>query len=203
MNANAYHLYASPRSPFARRIRLALRRLSIPHEEKLIDVFEENPDFLEINPLGMVPTLVTPDAGTLCDSANLLDYLHEKTGKIWPVDAASRIQAKQAAFLAYGLIQSTVLLFQETKMHETPSERWVKDHTETLERTLLYLSKLPEILWLQEGALTQAAWDLAVGLDYLSLRFSQIKWKDRYLSLLSIFNLARKDIHFLATEPKL
>ncbi len=114
-----------------------------------------------------------------------------------------RIQVKQAAFLAYGIIQSTVLLFQETKMHEVPSDFWINDHRESIERTLAHLADTAESVWIQNGNLTQAAWDLTVGLEYLSLRFPDIRWKDRYLSLLSILSLARKDPHFLETEPKL
>jgi len=84
MNSNAYQLYASPRSPFARRIRLALRRLELPLTETFLDVFVDNPEFWKQNPIGTLPTLITPDAGTLSDSSHLLEYLHEKTGKIWP-----------------------------------------------------------------------------------------------------------------------
>ena len=203
MNANAYQLFISLRSPFARRIRLAMHRLKLDYSEKVVDVFQENPELFKANPLGMVPTLVTPDAGTLCDSLNILDYLDEKTHRIWSSDFATRIQQKQAAAIAAGLMQSTVLYFQEAKMHEVPSAIWMKDHLETLERTLKHLSQLPSSVWTSGGELTQAAWDLSAGLEYLSLRFPEIEWKNTYPVFTPVLSLARKNAYFLETEPKL
>jgi glutathione S-transferase len=100
MNGNPYHLYASQRSPFARRIRLALNRLQIEATEEFVDVFANPASLNAVNPMGAVPTLMTRDFGPICDSTNILEYLHEKTGAIWPKEEALRIRVRQRSVYA-------------------------------------------------------------------------------------------------------
>ena len=69
-------LFASLRSPFARRIRLALHRLGVSHQEKMVDVFQDNPELNAANPLGLVPTFLIA-AGSITDSTNILEYLND------------------------------------------------------------------------------------------------------------------------------
>lgn len=202
MNTNSYQLFVSLRSPFARRIRLALRRTKLEYQETVLNVFEENPELIAANPFGLVPTLRTPDAGVLFESGNLLDYLHEKTSQIWPTEMKERIQVKQAAVLTAGLMQLTVQLFVETSMHEHPSEMWKKDYSESIERALRKFSEAPAGVWVHQNELTQAGWDLAVSLEYLSLRFPQFQWQSLYPHLQAVVDEARKDAYFLETEPK-
>jgi GSH-dependent disulfide-bond oxidoreductase len=47
------------------------------------------PSFRAMNPLGRVPVFVDGDL-TLWESHAILAYLGEKTGKLWPSDAAGR-----------------------------------------------------------------------------------------------------------------
>jgi len=63
MNGNSYRLFANPRSLFARRIRLAVKRLHLSVEEIFVDVFQEPAELNAPNPIGAVPTLITPDLG--------------------------------------------------------------------------------------------------------------------------------------------
>ncbi len=201
MNSNAYRLFATPRSPFARRIRLLLRRLGVPFEEKLIDAFVDNPDLWEANPLGTVPTLITPDFGPLSDSANLLEYFHEKTGAIWPTDFRLRTEVRQAAVLAEGLMQFCVLYYQETKVHEVPSPSWVVDYLQTLNRTLSVIANTRVSCWIEQQKLTQAGWDLAIALEYLKLRVPQIEFEKTHPHLLGVLDLAKKERCFTETSP--
>src|ERR1035437_2703351 len=94
-------LYASLRSPFARRIRLALHRLGVSYEEKMVDVFQDNPDLNAVNPLGLVPTLVTAN-GAITDSTNILEYLNDTHGGIWPKDPQANMNVRQASVWASG-----------------------------------------------------------------------------------------------------
>jgi len=96
-----------------------------------------------------------------------------------------------------------VLYFQETKMHEVPSDGWAKDYLQTLERVLLYVSLLPKAQWIDAEKLTQAGWDLAVGLEYLQMRVPEIEFKNRYPNLNAVMSKAREDSDFRDSEPKL
>jgi glutathione S-transferase len=53
---------------------------------------QRKPDHLEINPFGRAPTRVDGDL-KLGESHGILDYLGEKTGKLWPNTAAWRADA--------------------------------------------------------------------------------------------------------------
>ena len=186
-HSSQYHLFASLRSPFARRIRLALKRLGIENKETLLDVFQYNPELLAANPMGMVPTLVFPDFGPVGDSATILEVLQEKTGDIWPKDLHQRVEA---------------LFFQETKMHEAPSPYWVYEHASSIQDTLDFLSKAPAFVWEEDGKLTQAAWDLGVAIEYTALRIPEIDWK-KHPGLVSVVEKAKQDPFFVETTPKL
>jgi glutathione S-transferase len=204
MHQNQPILYISLRSPFARRIRLALQRLGISYEEKTVDVFQNNPDLIATNPLGLVPTLVTSNS-IITDSTNILEYLNDTYTGIWPADVRAKINARQASIWATGIMQSLVLYFQEVKLHEVPSPHWIHEHIESMETTLKFLSNAPESVWLTQAptseGLTQAAWDLAVTLEYMDLRIPQLDWRKKYPSFIFILDQARLNSYFCKTTP--
>ena len=203
MNGNSYRLFTSLRSPFSRRIRLAIRRVQFPVEETFVDVFQEPPELNAANPMGAVPTLLTHDVGTLCDSNAILEYLHEKTNAIWPIDFTHRTLVRQASVLAMGITQATVLYFQEAQMHEIPSPRWMEEHVSVIQATLAHISHTQRELWVVNETLTQGSWDLVVGLEYLALRIPEVSWQKKYPLLLELIALARKNSFFVESTPKL
>ncbi len=192
----------SARSPFARRIRLAMQRLKLPVVERAVDVFAPISELTSLNPLGMIPTLVTPD-GVLSDSANILEYLHETTGAIWPGEFRARTEIRQASVWCEGIMQSSVLYFQECRLHEVPSPRWLADHQSSILDTFDQLSKLNESIWIQNNNLTQAAWDLGVALQYCDLRLPEFNWRVQYSGFSKILDFANQDSWFRESVPKL
>ncbi len=200
-HSNPYHLFTSLRSPFARRIRLVMKRLKLDCKETMLDVFQHNPALLTVNPLGMVPTLVFPNHGPVADSATILEVLEEETGAIWPKDFNQRIEVRKAAALVEGIMLSSALFFQETKMHEVPSPGWAHEHVSSIQDTLDFLSHAPSFVWYGDGRLTQAGWDLAVAIEYAAFRIPEINWK-KYAIFVAIVDQARKDSYFVETTPK-
>jgi glutathione S-transferase len=199
-------LYASLRSPFARRIRLALHRLGITYEEKMVDVFQFNPELFSANPLGLVPTLLS-EFGPISDSMNILEYLDETYGGIWPMERNERIQERQVSIWAEGIMQSLVLYFQESKLHEVPSPRWLKDHTDSIIDTLKHLSQSVAGIWFTDRngslGLTQAGWDLAVALEYMDLRLPELEWKQKFPVFIQLIQVAQRNEYFRTTTPPL
>src|SRR3712207_4501739 len=108
-------LFYTVRSPFARRVRVALQRLAIPYEGKEVNVFEPTPEFLEANPLGLAPVYRIRDGLSwisIPDSATILEYLHESHGeRIWPRDLKARARVRGASTLAEGIMSLSVSLF--------------------------------------------------------------------------------------------
>ncbi|NDG85829.1 MAG: glutathione S-transferase family protein [Proteobacteria bacterium] len=191
----------TPRSPFARRIRLALRRLRLPVIETPCDVFADSPRLLEVNPLGMVPALRTPSGEGIFDSAAILEYLDEVHGGIWPRALPDRTRVRQASYLASGILQSAVQYFQETFMHEVPSPKWAQDHLDTMERSFGEAMNSPGSLWLRGEELTQAGWDLAVALDYYENRIKKLEERAHHPLLALIREVANRNQDFIITKP--
>lgn len=92
-------LYYFP-SPNPQKIRFALNELGLDCETVPIDLLkreQRSPEFLVLNPCGRVPVLVDGDV-TLWESHAILAYLGEKTGMLWPTNAAGRADALRWLF---------------------------------------------------------------------------------------------------------
>lgn len=74
---SADQLFITHRSPYARKVRVALSEKGVDCEEIPIDLANRPPEFYELNPAGTVPTLQTADGLVLCDSTLILMYLEE------------------------------------------------------------------------------------------------------------------------------
>ncbi len=186
-----YQLFYSLRSPFARRVRIALSRLGLAYEAKEVNVFEPTAEFLNANPLATVPVLLchgaTPsDRMRIPDSAMILEYLHENYGeRIWPTDRAARVRVRTASTLAEGLMSETVRWFLENQ-RATPSPEHSAESLENIERTLAAIAEtsVKALPWkVSDLQLTQAGYDLIVALEYMNLRLKGVDWVSKYPDL--------------------
>lgn len=88
-------------SPNARKIHMALEELGLPYEVRWVDISrgdQFDPDYLRVNPNGKIPAIVDHDGPggrpiALFESAAILLYLTEKTGRLLPADPAARWEA--------------------------------------------------------------------------------------------------------------
>src|SRR5947209_2276754 len=84
-------------SPNAVRIFIALEEFGLPYQVKPVDVFngqQFDPEFRKLNPIAKVPVIVDhegPDGKpyTVFESAAILLYLADKTGKLLPTGKAN------------------------------------------------------------------------------------------------------------------
>lgn len=70
-------LHHIPLSPFARKVRLVLNEKRLPFEARTERVWERRPEFLELNPAGLVPVLVEDSGLVVPDSVVICEYLEE------------------------------------------------------------------------------------------------------------------------------
>ncbi len=206
-----YQLYYSIRSPFARRVRIAMGRLGLPFEAREVNVFEPPADLLAANPLALVPVLVVnekpgvPD-GTFSvpDSSTILEYLHESQGeRIWPKDLALRARVRAASTLATGLMTETVRWFLE-QQRESPSADWGGEAIANIERTLAAIAATPlkSPPWkVSDLQLTQAGYDLIVALEYMRLRLKGVEWEAKYPELSRFVDQHRVRQDLAPTSP--
>ncbi|WP_231639112.1 glutathione S-transferase family protein [Sphingomonas profundi] len=91
-------------SPFAARVRLAIYaydlRVEIAPSGQWLPDFQKSPDYLAINPIGKVPTLVLDDGTGLPESTVIVEYLADAfaTG-LRPRDAQAAARARLLAHL--------------------------------------------------------------------------------------------------------
>ncbi len=94
-------LYNAPQSTCSQRVRYALHAKGIAFDEVRLDLFSGDqlkPDYLALNPNGVVPTMVHGD-GVIVDSAVILEYLEDiypDTVRMRPADpvAAAEVRAQ-------------------------------------------------------------------------------------------------------------
>jgi GST-like protein len=88
-------------SPNVRKVLIALEELGLPYEIRWTDIGageQFDPQYLAINPNGKVPAIVDHDGPggrpiALFESAAIMLYLAEKTGKLLPADPDRRWEA--------------------------------------------------------------------------------------------------------------
>src|SRR6476620_7130050 len=75
----AYKLYNAPQSTCSQRVRFVFKAKKLPFEEVRLNLLEGDqlkPDYLKLNPNGVVPTL-DHDGAIVIDSTVITEYLDE------------------------------------------------------------------------------------------------------------------------------
>ncbi|NLR98125.1 maleylacetoacetate isomerase [Rhizobium sp. P38BS-XIX] len=95
-------LYDYWRSSASYRVRIALNMLGIGYRTVPIDLLDgeqKNPDYLQLNPQGFVPTLVI-DGQVMTQSLAIIEYLAERWPEsgLMPQDAAARQQVRTLSY---------------------------------------------------------------------------------------------------------
>lgn len=199
-------LYATPRSPFARRVRLALERLDLSYELRLIDLFHPTPEFLAANPLALVPALQDVRTGmTYPDSSAILEILQEFEAThdgIWPAEASRRREIRRISTWITGILTAVVARYLEKLRPEDAENRsWVQEYEQNVLRTLDVLRQNPWGEPEELAAFTQADWDLTVMLEYLDLRWPELDWRSRYPEWEKWLERAQKAEFFRVSKP--
>ena len=97
-------LYNAPHSTCSQKVRICLAEKDLPFEDIRLDLGKGKdqlkPEYLRLNPNGVVPTLVD-DGDIVIDSSVICEYLDEKypAPRLTPADVAQR--AKMRAWMRY------------------------------------------------------------------------------------------------------
>jgi glutathione S-transferase len=98
----SFKLYNAPQSTCSQRVRFVLNAKSLPFAEvklNLLDGDQLKPDYLKLNPNGVVPTL-DHDGNIVIDSSVIIEYLDEvapETENFTPADPVARTHARAHA----------------------------------------------------------------------------------------------------------
>ncbi|NDP41799.1 MAG: glutathione S-transferase [Aromatoleum sp.] len=198
-------LIASPTSPYARKVRIALAEKKI--EYTLVDASPWTPGntVSEFNPLGKVPVLELDDGSTLYDSRVIVEYVDtvSPVSRLIPEPSRQRLAVKRWEALADGICDAAVLIVLEKKR---PARQQSKDWIERQQRKLVLGLKalardLDEKSWCHGESYTLA--DIATGcaLGYLDLRHPDLGWRDEHPNLARLAAKLAKRPSFAETIP--
>jgi glutathione S-transferase len=152
-------------SPFVRRVAVTLKLLELPFEHANWSVGRDFERIREYNPLGRVPTLVTPNDGAIFESGAILDYLDEVVGPqraLIPAAGADRRLALNLMAMATGAADKGVLqvyegVFRpENKRHEPWLDRLRSQMTASLAALDRYVGERGAGQWLIGKRMSQA-----------------------------------------------
>jgi glutathione S-transferase len=198
-------LIASPTSPYARKVRIALAEKKI--EYTLVDDSPWSPDSTVpgLNPLGKVPVLVLDDGATLYDSRVIVEYLDtvSPVSRLIPEPSRQRIAVKRWEALADGVCDAAVAIILERKR---PARQQSADaigwQRQKVERGLAeFARELGDKPWCSGDSYSLA--DIAVGcaLGYLDLRHPDLDWRGQHANLARLAEKLGKRPTFAETAP--
>jgi glutathione S-transferase len=195
-------LRASPLSPFARKVRMAILHLDLAGKIEIVPTDTQNPDdpLRRENPLGKIPALIV-DGRAIYDSRVILEYLDHLAGGgiIIPDGWPARLDALTLQALCDGIMDAGILIVYEARhrpaaIHHPP---WLEYQRGKIARGLAALTdRLPDPARFNIGTVAAACM-----LGYLDFR-KQVDWRKEFPALtqwLGAFAAAHKE--FGATTP--
>jgi glutathione S-transferase len=195
----------SSTSPFVRKVLVFAHEVGLAQAIECVttDVWSADTDLYEDNPLGKVPTLVTPDGtfigSTLC--CEYLDSLHAGA-RLIPSEMPARWRVLQRHSLADGVMEATVA-------HAMESLRRPRGlvYPAALERQQQKIARgLDRIDALLDGfgtGIDLATITLGCALGYLDLRLPELDWRHAHPRLAAWFARFDQRASMRATQPSL
>lgn len=169
-------LYA-PSSPYSAKVRMAAAWCGLDVESRVVDSNNEQPELLEANPLGKIPTLLTDEGAAIYDSRVITQHLNRVSkGALFPRNADRRLEAEQLEALADGLCDALLAIIYESRFRpeDKRHEPWTDRQWRKAVRVLDHLEgALPRLTGKADGGRIA----LRAALGYLDLRFADTKWR--------------------------
>ena len=173
-------LHWSPRSPFVRKVMIAVHELGLADRitcvRTVVATTRPHLELMAENPLSKIPTLVLDDGTVLYDSPVVCEYLDtlHSGPKLIPTELALRMIALRRQALGDGFLDFLLLLRNERERAH-PSDVHLSTFTTKRQAVLAALEK-------EAADLARAPFGIghiAIGcaLSYLDFRFSQDDWR--------------------------
>jgi glutathione S-transferase len=167
-------LYANPTSPFVRIVRMALieKGLNETVDTTFVDAWADDPAFLDANPAGRVPTLVTDDGARLTEALLILSHLDAVAGR--PAMLTASPDALSAAGVAIGVFDAAVAVIIGRKSAPDFDTGLVgRKRFRTMQEGLRRL----DAVFAESREFGLAAIAAITALDYLVFRFPERDWR--------------------------
>lgn len=196
-------LRSSPKSPFGRKIEIAVGVLGLEHDVTVetADLTDPSDSLRRQNPLGKIPVLVIADGTALYDSPVILEYLDHFAGggRIIPHEPKARFAALRLQALCDGILDAAILQVYEGRWRaaDRHEAKWLEHQSGKVSRGLAALEAEPPGIdpVPHVGQITAAC-----ALGYLDLRFrglwraahpGLVVWLDRFAAKVPAFAATR------------
>ena len=192
-------LFYSPLSPFARKILVVLAEKGLQGQVETLTVnpWDEPEALTAVNPISQVPALVLDDGTPLYDSAVIAAYLDTLAGPRLIPEGAARWKVLRTEAAADAICENVVKLRQEVLRPE--AERSAH-HMARWRRTIARGLDALEAEGAQ-GALDLGEIALAVALDYVDFRASELDWRSGRPNLVARWSRLEGRPSLRATTP--
>ena len=179
-------LYLNATSPYARLVRIVLleKGLADAVTLKWCDPWADDAELLEANPAGRIPALVTEEGTTLSESMLIAVYLDSVSPNPPMLPAASLGAVLHLAGLGQNLMDAafTTVIARKHYGNEIDESELGQRRSRAIQRLLNQLnSELGEKQ--QASSINLGEIAIAVALDYLVFRLSEVNWKEEYSQL--------------------
>src|SRR3954462_3781639 len=133
-------LYITPRSPFARRVRVAFLENEIAFREVVLDLIKNpHPEYLKINPLKKVPALRLSTGELVVDSNQILHVLYQSVKSPFAAQDGDLLTCSLWSGIGTGLCERAIEYFFEMNRRESHRDRGVIDEVNEAIRSSLNL----------------------------------------------------------------
>ena len=213
-NLGHLKLYSCKPSPFARRVHLALRRLGKTYDfETVGNLFPPSPDFLKVNPLGLIPALEVPREDVIIDSNEILAWLDHKFGGVWPKELNAHWIDRRLSALSAG-VMTLAVSWRAESLKDAPRLDDQRDRENAILRALTAIQNTQAFQrWKMQNSKSrnekdllktcyQGSFDLAASLDYLLFRLPHLDWSNRNPELEDFLADFKENDVFMSTDPR-
>lgn len=207
MRESALVLVGRYRSPYTRRVAVALKMLGFNYSLRAKTAWQDFEEVSRLNPIGRVPVLILENGEALFESQVILDYLDGRVGLrcvLLPCHGAKRRRVQRLASLALGVIdKGRELLFESTLRPEATRYRPYIERWEAQIRSVARaLDGLAETPWAANGCISQADVTIGVMIDFIRLHHPHLLEQGAYPRLDELISAYHRLPAFAETMPE-
>ena len=201
-------LLGSGSSPYVRKVRVVMAEKKLEYTFVMEDVWAQETNIANSNPLGKVPCLIMEGGEALFDSRVIVEYLDtlSPVGKLIPAVGRERAEIKTWEALADGILDASILARLELtwagRSKAQRSQAWVDRQMRKVTDSLKAMSHgLGDKPYCAGIHLSLA--DIAAGcaLGYLDFRFPQLPWRSDFPNLVKLHDKLMQRASFADTLP--
>jgi glutathione S-transferase len=184
-------LYGSTRSPFTRKVLVAVHELGlterIPLEPVVVTTTRLCDEVAAVNPLGQIPTLMLDDGSSLYDSGVICEYLDVLVGghRLLPAEGSARWNTLNRHALGHGLLDALVKLFTERRRTDALQPDMVEAFRGKFLRARPVLDA--QFRLRPEGRFDLGDIAVAGALAYVDFRHPWLEWRSEHPALAAFY----------------